>query len=123
MRGPSSVTAIVNSKCAAFEPVLGTDRPAVVPRADHVTPRVDHRLHRQNHASAAKKCGTFRDPDSARIGVRILKGNPSCAKPSRRFAPTRWPSSADGCSSNACPKRLEHRDLQLATAGAFPRPV
>ena len=49
-RGPSAVTATVNSKWAAIESSCRVDGPAVVAHADLGAAGVDHRLDRQHHA-------------------------------------------------------------------------
>ena len=50
IRGPSSVTATVNSKWAASEPSRGVDGPVVAAHPDLGRAGVDHRLDREHHA-------------------------------------------------------------------------
>ncbi len=72
-------------------------------------------------ATAAKSCGTFRDPDGARIAVRIFKGTLSCTKAKSSLRDYALAIKADGCRSNACPKQFGIVNCSSATAGAFPR--
>ena len=64
--GPSSVTAMVCSKCADSAAVRGDHRPAVVQSSVSGPLRVDHRLDREDHA------GLERRPGGARPVVRHL---------------------------------------------------
>jgi len=72
-------------------------------------------------AAAARSCGTFKDPDGARIAVRVLAGNTTCANAKRILRNYDRAVTPQRCASNACPATVQHYRCSSATAGAFPR--
>ncbi len=72
-------------------------------------------------ASAATYCGTFKDPDGARIAVRVINGDASCATAKRVLSGYARSIERQACTSSACPRTARGFRCSSATAASFPR--
>ena len=72
-------------------------------------------------ALAAGSCGTFVDPDGARIEARVVRGGVSCVTAKRVLGEYARSIKQTACSSNACPRKVRRFVCSSAPFGAFPR--